>query len=259
MLAQNYLFGPFIGDVRYELNYFVGHAIYLRKRNPKHRIMVLTRREHFDLYGKYATMLLPLPLSEELIPKGFDCTNIRPLVFDEILRKLQMKFRDEIRIHDHFYPKLGSCLKDIKWYYPRDEVDFDFKPRLINKKIALEIVSSFDQLVISEYHKAFKGRDDCHILPYNYFTDKLNLKKSVEASIYGVLIETIRLSKYVFADIDSMLGRLAMLCCKPLITKRESIDAQYLNPLNPYGSLVIGCQKLEDGIKYFGGLHANNI
>ena len=259
MISQTYLFGPFIGDVRYELNYFVGHAIYLRKQNPANKIMVLTRREHFDLYGKYATMLLPLPLSEELITDGFDCTNMRPLAFDEILKKLQMKFRNKTKIHDHFYPKLGTFIKKVKWYYPRDEIDFDFKPRPKNKKIALEIIASFDKLIISDYHKDFKKWNKYQILPFNYFTDKLNLKKTTDATMLGVLIEVIRLSKYTYADIDSILGRLAMLTCKPLITQRDYIDAQYLNPINPYGSLVIGCQKLEDGIEYFGGFHANNI
>ena len=88
MISKNYLFGPFIGEVIYELNYFVGHAIYLRKQNPKNKIIVLTRKEHFDLYGKYATTFLPLPLSEDLIPHKFGCENMRVRLYDEITRRL---------------------------------------------------------------------------------------------------------------------------------------------------------------------------
>jgi hypothetical protein len=73
------------------------------------------------------------------------------------------------------------------------------------------------------------------------------------------MIEVIKQCKYVFADIDSVPGRLAMLLQKPLITKRGFLDAQYINPINPYNSIVIGCEKLEEGIKYMGENYENNI
>jgi hypothetical protein len=50
-----------------------------------------------------------------------------------------------------------------------------------------------------------------------------------------------------------------MLMGKPLITDRRFIDAQNLNPINPYGSIVIGCKRLRSGINYLEKLHENNI
>jgi hypothetical protein len=253
-MGKNYLFGPFVGEVKYELNYFVGHAIYLRKKSPRSKIIVLTRSTNFDLYGRYATTLIPLPLSDEFKPNGFFCENMHPLAYDQILKKFVDKYRGEFRIHEHFYPKVNTYMKNIKWYYHRDEVDFDFKPRPRNRTIALEIAKSFEDIILTDHHDTFQKFRDYRLVPMHYFRKKLNLKKSTDATILGILIEMIRLSKYVYSDIDSILGRLAMLLCKPLITKRNFIDAHYLHPINPYGSIVIGCQKLEDGMKYFGGL-----
>lgn len=259
MQKEKYLFGPFIGEAMYELSYFVGHAIYLRKKNPRNEIIVLTRREHFDLYGKYATTLLPLPLSDELIPSGFNCTNMRANVFDQILHKFEYKYRELIKIDGHFYPHISSYLRNIKWYYPREEVDFDFKPRLRNKEIAQEITSNSDKIIISSFHKNFKKLRDFRVVPIFYLFKGLDLSKVDDATALGVLIEMIRLSNYVFADIDSIEGRLAMLIGKPLITKREVLDAQYLNPINPYSSIVLGCQNFEEALECMEAFYENNL
>jgi hypothetical protein len=80
--------------------------------------------------------------------------------------------------------------------------------------------------------------------------DKLDLSKVSNSSPIGIIIEVIRRSKYIYADIDSLTGRLAMLLTKPLITKRKELDVRYLSPINPYESVVIGCDTLRDGILY---------
>lgn len=259
MISKNYLFGPFIGETIYELNYFVGHAIYLRKQNPKNKIIVLTRKENFDLYGKYATTFLSLPLSKDLIPHKFDCENIKVNLYDEITRRFSQKYINEIRIHDHFYPKIMTQLKDIKWYYPRDQINFDFKPRVGNQDIANDITNKYENIVISMFNDTFKKYEDYCIFPGSYIFSTLNIDKRNDISLLGIMIELIRLSKYVYADIDSVVGRLAMLLCKPLITKRDSLDVHDLNPINPYGSIVIGCENLKEGIKYLEANSENNI
>ncbi len=259
-MRGNYLFGPFVGETIYELNYFVGHAIYLRKLNPQNKIIVLTRKENFDLYGRYATTLLPLPLDKELVPRRFGCENMRANLFDEIVKKFQVKYHKQIKVHDHFFPKINTYLKDLRWYYPRAEVDFDFKPRPKNTNIAKSIAGSRTNFIVSDFHTGWGNKILSYLLlPTNYLFEELDLSEAINASPVGVLIELIRLCKYVHADIDSLSGRLAILMSKPLITKREFIDAQDLNPINPYGSIVIGCEKLSEGIQYLEKKHEDNI
>ena len=258
-MKRNYLFGPFIGETIYELNYFVGHAIYLRKQNPQNRVIVLTRKENFDLYGKYATTLLKLPLNEDLIPKGFSCKNVRATLFDELVRRFELKYKNKFKINDHFYPQVTTYLKDLKWYYPRNEVDFDFKPRSRNAEIAQDIIRDRN-IILSDFHNHFGSKEMTYkIFPVRYPLCDLDLKNVDNASPIGILIEMIRRSKYIYADLDSLTGRLAMLISRPLITNRNFIDAQELNPINPYASIVIGCQKLKDGVKYLEKMHENNI
>jgi len=258
MISRNYLFGPFVGEVIYELSYFVGHAIYLRKQNPRNKIIVLTRKTSFDLYGKYATTFIPLRLSEDLIPYKFGCKNLLPNLYDEITRRFHQKYRNEIRVHDHLYPRVMTNLKDIKWYYPRDQIDFDFKPRPGNKELAFDICRNYENIIFSMHHDTIKKYKDYCIFPVSYVA-KLNLDKRDDISTIGLMIEMIRSSKYVHSDIDSVVGRLSMLIGKPLITQRDFIDAQDLNPINPYGSIVIGCNKLSRGIEYMENIHENNI
>ena len=54
------LFGPFLGELSWEFYRFAPYAIYLKKRNPDIKLIVLTRKERFDLYGKHADILIPL-------------------------------------------------------------------------------------------------------------------------------------------------------------------------------------------------------
>jgi hypothetical protein len=259
-MKYNYLFGPFVGETIFELNYFVGHAIYLRKQNPRNKIIVLTREEHFDLYGKYATTLLKLPLSDELVPKGFSCENMRVSLYDELVRRFKLKYTVEMKIEDHFYPKITTQLKNIKWYYPRDQIDFSFKPRNVNVEIAQDIHDGRRDFIMSSFHHEIGKKELSHyIFPVSYLFKRLDLSKVSDATPIGILIELIRFSKYVYSDIDDIAGRLAMLMGKPLITDRRFIDAQNLNPINPYGSIVIGCKRLRSGINYLEKLHENNI
>lgn len=251
MTPKNYLFGPFIGETKFELNYFVGHAIYLEKQNVENKIIVLTRRANFDLYGKYATTLLPLPLDDELEPKAFGCKNIRANVFDEIVRRFRLKFEDRIKIHEHYYPRLSTHLRDLKWYYPRNEIDFNFKPRSKNMVIAGKMASDCKNIILSDVHNTILSYNQYDIFPvYNFFNSVDYLKTTDDASVLGTLIEFMKLTTYVLADVDSIVGRLAMLMQKPLITRRESLDARDLNPINPYKSIVIGCKNFTEGVNY---------
>ena len=257
-MSRNYLFGPFIGEAIYELSYFVGHAIYLRKKNPKNKIIVFTREEHFDFYGKYATIFIPLRLDKDLIPYKFGCDNMTAKFYDELIRQFASKYKSLMRIHDHFYPKITSYLKDIKWHYPRNEVNFDFMTRPYNKIIASDILGDADNIILSDLSGNCTYVNEHFLLPTSYFFRLLDIDKKI-TSIYGILIEAIKCCKYVHADIDSVVGRLAMLMKIPLITQREFLDVQYLNPINPYNSIVVGCEKLEDGIKYLEETYENNI
>lgn len=259
-MRSNYLFGPFIGETIYELNYFVGHAIYLRKQNPNNRIIVLTRKENFDLYGKYATTLIPLPISDELESYKFGCRNIMATLFDEIVRKFKMKYHNKIKISDHFYPNITTHLKDVKWYYPRNEIDFEFHPRPRNKIIAKDMCGKGKKFIISDFKHRFGIKISSHLmLPTTYFFNDLDVSKVENVSTIGILIECIRMARYVYADIDSLAGRLAMLMKKPLITKREFLDVKYLSPINPYGSIVIGSKDLKEGIEYLEANYEDHI
>jgi len=53
-----FLFGPFLGELSWEFYRFAPYAIYLKKHNPDVNIIVLTRKERFDLYGIYADIII---------------------------------------------------------------------------------------------------------------------------------------------------------------------------------------------------------
>ena len=143
---------------------------------------------------------------------------------------------------------MATYQRNIKWLYPRDQINFDFRPRPKNNKIAQDIVKNINNVIISEFHLNFQKIGSYQIIPYRYFINKLTIDQ--DCTILGILIEVMRKSRFIHGDIDSILGRLAMLMKIPLISQRGHLDMHYLNPLNPYKSIVIGCSELEDGIAY---------
>lgn len=246
------LAGPFVGELFWELFRFAPYIINLKKEKPAKLIAVFTRPERFDLYGKYANFLIPLRIKEDNI-ENQDCFRLidfRKELYYSMIMLFQDKYRKEYVIEDHFYPDIGWRY-NLKWQFPRDKMDYDFKPRKENSDIAKEIVSDFEKIVLID---SLNGENIDFL--YNRGYASINIRtipgfcknKQQDVSFIGCIIELIKRCEFVVSNTTTVLGRLSLLLKKPLMTIDEKIDLDSLNLVNPLKTKVIVCNKLEKGL-----------
>ena len=129
------LVGPFIGEFNWELYRFAPYIIHLRKLNPSHKLIVYTRPERFDLYGNYADILVPLNFmkGESFYPQeGFGIQGFQDYKYDLLVSFYNKKYKKRYIIKDHIFADIITWRRKIKWQFPRDKMDYNFKPRKEN-------------------------------------------------------------------------------------------------------------------------------
>jgi hypothetical protein len=249
------LVGPFIGELFWELFRFAPYIISLKKEKPAKLIAVFTRPERFDLYGRYANFLIPLRIKEDSI-KNQDCFRLidfRKELYYSMVMLFQDKYRKEYVIEDHFYPDVGWRY-NLKWQFPRDKMDYDFKPRKENDDIVEEIVRDLEKIVLIDKLDT-RNIDFLHSKGYTSINIKtipnFCIPKHNDISFIGCIIELMKRCEFVISNTTTILGRLSLLLKKPLITIDEKIDYDSLSLVNPLKTKVIVCNKLEKGLVHY--------
>ena len=144
-----YLFGPFVGELSWEFFRFAPYAIHLKKEKPHIPLIVFTRQSRFDLYGKYADILIPLRIPND-VNLTRDCFRLDSLLvkdYGKIARTVRAKYKDRYEVLEHYYPDISSWRYKIRWQFPRNLMDYDFRPREKNKLIAQMFVTPNDIMV----------------------------------------------------------------------------------------------------------------
>ena len=155
--GEAYLFGPFVGELAWEFFRFAPYAIHLKKENPNVKIIVLTRQERFDLYGKYSDILVPLRITDDktYTQSAFGLLGYDINYYETISKFFAEKYNKEYEIIGHFYPNIKPWQRKIKWQFPRIKMDYDFNVRNTNNEIVDSIVGKvqarLDQSVVEGY------------------------------------------------------------------------------------------------------------
>lgn len=251
-----YLFGPFIGELSWEFFQFAPLAICLKKLQPTTLMIVLTREERFDLYGKYADILVPLKL--KLIERYhtqncFKINNYEKKDYDFICSYFFNKYKQRFSILNHFCPDVGWRY-NVKWQFSNSMMNYDFSPREENKIIVDSVIKKdFDNLVY------FDDVDKIYLSKYNIVDSKtfeLQVTKALtnNTSYLGCVIELLKKCKFVVGNINNDISRLAILLKIPLINIGEySQDKALL--INPNRTLIIPTIDIHEGVKFY----ENNI
>lgn len=252
MKDNAYLFGPFLGELSWEYFRFSPYAIYLKKEDPETKIVVFTRQSRFDLYGKYADILVPLQLEDqkENKQKAFKLIGFDLLLEKKLNDIFRVKYKKQYFIKKHFCPDTSSLRYNLKWQFPRNKMDYDFLPRDGNLRTIKKIVPKKKFFIIDE---GYKGS----FTEYNSITiesfSKLMTSEAdnISCTYVGCLIELIKKSSFVISNLSSDVGRLSLLLKKPLIYPKRSISQDSLNLLNPYKTPVIDCDTILEGISIY--------
>jgi len=246
-INYGFLVGPFIGELSWEYFQFAPYIIYLKKSNPKAKIIVCTRLDRFDLYGQYADILIPMKIKND-IKQNHYCFKIKKIdikYYNNLVKLYFKKYNKNISIIQHIYPDISSFYYKFKWQFSRLMMDYDFKPRSSNKKIINKYIKKSDIIINS-----CKSYNDKNIKTINELT--LNYNKFInnnENSLIGCYIESIKLCKGVIGYLNDNVSRLALLLKKPLFILDDKIDNDKANLLNPYKIPIIKISSIEEGIK----------
>jgi hypothetical protein len=251
MKARAVLFGPFVGELCWEMFRFAPHAIYLKKKDPGLRIIVLTREERFDLYGQYADILIPLRIKNDELMKR-DCFKLigyEQEYYNTIIKYFKIKFKRRFTIVDHKWPDVRLWRYKVKWQFPRNQMNYDFKPREDHNKIAETSIGIHTGLLDCNAINNRTDNDDIieSTELIEYFHDNLTEKTTT----LGYLINSIKLCHYVIGDIKSEISHLALLLGIPLIHLGKKHSNDYFSILNPLNTPIIVANSIEEGVNIY--------
>lgn len=254
MKPPAYLFGPFVGDLSWEFYRFAPYAIHTKKEKPDIKIIVLTRQSRFDLYGRYADILVPLRIPNDINRKR-DCYRLESLSskdYNRIARSFKSKYKKRYEIVNQYHPFISSWRYKIKWQLPRRLMDYDFKPREKNKQITRQLIKHNSILVDNQ------SIDYC-ILPEVQNSSELvlkitNLSNDYDTTTLGVIIECIRRCKIVIGNIENVIPQLALLLKKPVICINNKLSLDSIGLLNPFNTPIIYSSDIERGIKEYDNI-----
>jgi len=252
---QAFLFGPFIGSLSWEMYRFAPYAIFLKKQEPHIKLIVLTRPERFDLYGRYADILVPLRLRREENYEQ-DCFGLENFPLDTynlIKSSFLDQYKKKFKIKNIFCPNIDGFMFRVKWQFPRDKMDYNFRPRQTNKELIEKIKKPV--FVDLSWLKNLGEKDLLlnHLSEFiNFVTSediqKISFKENV--SLLGCIIETIKESRVVIGNLSSSISHLSILLKIKLISIDDKMSDDDIHLLNPFETEVIRYSDALDKFKY---------
>lgn len=252
MKSKAILLGPFVGELHWEFFHFAPHVIHYKMHNPGIKIIVLTRESRFDLYGQYADIIVPLRLKgdNEMERKAYKLIGYPEENYYAIVKYFREKFKKKYKILKHIYPDISLWRYKVKWQFPRNEMNYNFKPREKNIDIGRRTLGRNDAIYDS-LATGSQPQKDGIISSFDLFTRITNFVDDVDSSTLGSLIESIRLCNFVVGDIKFEISHMALLLGIPLIHIGKEVSEDYIKLLNPLNTPIIISENIEDGVKIY--------
>ena len=257
-----FLVGPFVGELSWEFYRFAPYIIKLKKENPISLFIIFTRFSRFDLYGKYANVFVPLRVpGENFVEDGFGLNGLTERGYEKLVAKFYFRYAKRFNITSHIHPRVASWRRRIKWQFPRDQMNFDFRPRDLNEKVVLSFIREFKcgekiVLINSEYdYQDIESIKDMGFIPIfeGLFHDYIfkRLPEETGFTFVGCLIELIKKCEFMVGNIDLPSTRLSLLLKTPVISVKEKASEDEINLLNPLDTPLIRCSNVEEGCERY--------
>ena len=257
MKKSAYLVGPFIGELEWEMYRFTPYLIYLKKENPYRKLIVYTRSSRFDLYGKFADILVPLNLKNEKAFKqqNFGIRNFGRDQYDILKKYYYKKYDKRFDIIDHIVPDISIWRSKVKWQFPRNKMDYDFQPRNNNADVVDFLIDSTNNVFVttknSEIRHTLCEREYNPVM-HHWLVDVVsNRKNNLKMSFIGCLILYLKECKFVVGNMSSVICKLALLLKIPVISINEKMKYDEVHLLNPFDVPVINCSTIEEGVDIY--------
>jgi len=247
---QAFIFGPFIGEFYWEAFRFAPYAISIKKRFPRHNIIVFTRPCSFDLYGKYSDILIPLTIEKGMyVAQNFKLKAYPLSEYKALCRYIKRAYMNYFEITDHFFPRIDGFMWKVKWQFPRDYMDYDFKPRKQNKVLVDRICKNLNNLVLTNIRAV--NLENYNVINIDTFLKNAGKYFSTSVTYSGCLIEIIKSCEFVISDFSSILAQMAVLLNKPVISVKEKLSDDQIYLMNPKNTPIIKFDDYKEGVKEY--------
>jgi hypothetical protein len=246
---NNILFGPFVGEVGWEIFRWSGFVRKYKSDHPNKKIIVCSRNDMYDLYNGYIDEFVPLEIQNEK-PDCYLARNLQN--HDEILKSLTEKYPNYYILN----PSQFGLNRNV---FGVSDMSFELTPREKNIAIIESIVFGINKsiLVIAPRHRQdetkrnwgvdrwmkfyeliFKSKEYFTIIagkspsfvvpPKNYGFYILEEFVDDQSSLIGLTTEAIKRSKLTIGS-QSSIPQLSLLLKTPVISwgnqkRRHSID-----------------------------------
>jgi len=253
------LMGPFVGELYWETVRFapmLPQMIRTEYKNKDIKYIILTRQERFDLYGKFADVLVPLRIPgdyEKHQPNCFRLNGLKPPQYLKIIKDFYAKYRERFHIIKHIYPDVTKARYVNKNQFPRKKMHYKYQPREENYNIVTSYLPNTKPLVIlsPRYRTGFKRNWKYWPEFYDKLSRDKNLMKDFHFIICGKKGEYIPDEKKRFLDLNdmvlgersSLVGLLLVVLENTFFTFGSQSAIPNMSLLYNIDVLEFGCQK----------------
>ena len=139
--------GPFLGEFYWEVGRFAPMLTYMKFKefkNKDYKYIILTREDRFDLYGKYADILIPLRVMGDYIDKFPECFRLQnyPIEeYDNLIKRFKNKYNKDFNLVRHLCPNVRNKHYLNKNQYSKDKMIFKYSPRQQNYELVDKYLS----------------------------------------------------------------------------------------------------------------------
>lgn len=255
-----------MSEFYWEFGRFAPYIIYLKNTKYKDvNLIVLTRPENFDIYGKHASILVPFRLknSDKFKADCFKLHGISEKEYLSIIEIFKTQYSTKYDILETVFPDISGRLFSKKSYYPEKKKVYDYQPRDANA-ILLNTYLDNRPLVIfgPRYRTGFKRNwpywnklydliwDDKNLTKkYNFiicgknpdyisdkkdrFLDINNIKQNINTSLVGLTIESMKRAILTIGS-QSAIPNISLLFKVPVIEwgHEKELHTKTYNPFN---------------------------
>lgn len=246
-MAKAILFGPFVGELYWEAARFATLLPFYKHKKYKGQdvtLIVLTREERFDLYGKYADILIPLKIEGDYQDKQPNCFRLNGLPqteYKNIAAQFKKTYRKRFNVIEHIYPDVSKAQFVNKNQFRKNNMVFNYKPRSENYDLVKEYLPTDKPLVVlaPRFRKGFKRNwrnwpqfydklyNDKELMSKfnfiicgkageyipdskNRFYDMNNIKVGDKSSLVGLLLVIMQHASFCFGS-QSAIPNIALL------------------------------------------------
>jgi len=253
------LMGPFVGEFYWEGGRFAPMLPFMKFKEFKkqdHKYIILTREERFDLYGRYADILVPLRIEGDYVDKFPECfrlQNYSDKDYDKLATKFRSKYEEEFQIVKHLYPSVAKKRYLDKNQYLNSKMLFQFAPRQQNYDLVNSYLPQDEKPLVvlaPRFRVGFKRNWSNWLLFYDILASS-KLNEEFRFIICGKKNEYQPDPKKRFLDINdiplgeksSLAGFLLVILEKAFFTFGSQSSIPNFSLLYKVNVLEFGCQK----------------